>query len=137
MCNKESGLLGISGVSNDMRNLVELADKGNIQARLAIDIFCYRIRKYIGAYTAALGRLDAVVFTGGIGENNPPIRTAACDGMEQIGIELDSQKNSVREPEERLISSGTSRVKVFVIPADEERAIAGDTFEIAQQRKKG
>lgn len=131
MCNKESGLLGISGESNDMRNLIELADQGNQRARLAIDIFCYRIKKYIGAYTAAVGRLDAVVFTGGIGENNAAIRGLICDDLPTIGIEIDPDRNRQREPRQRQISTDASRVKVFVIPTDEEAAIAEDTYGIA------
>lgn len=133
MCNKESGLLGISGASNDMRNLVDLAEAGNARAKLAIDIFNYRIKKYIGAYTAVLGRLDAVVFTGGIGENNAFIRTEACGGQAQIGIDLCEKRNQAAQPKERLISTNASRVKVFVIATDEERAIAADTFEMVKK----
>ncbi|MGH2272855.1 acetate/propionate family kinase [Anaerohalosphaeraceae bacterium U12dextr] len=132
MCNKQSGLLGISGASNDMRNLLELRSQGHERARLAIDIFNYRIKKYIGSYTAVLGRLDAVVFTGGIGENNAFIRKEVCSGQSQIGIDICDTRNEAREPKERLISSDTSRVSVFVIPTDEERAIAGDTYELAK-----
>jgi acetate kinase len=136
MCNKQSGLLGISGVSNDMRNLLEHAAKGHHRAQLAIDIFCYRITKYIGAYTAALGRLDAVVFTGGIGENNAMLRHRICADQEQIGIAIEPTRNEAAQPKERLISSDSSRVKVFVIPTDEEAAIAADTFQLAQQVNK-
>lgn len=134
MCNKKSGLLGISGISNDMRNLIEHASKGSQQAQLALDIFAYRITKYIGAYTAVLGRLDAVVFTGGIGENNAAMRQHICADQKQIGIEIDAAENEAREPKERLISSKNSRVKVFVIATDEEAAIAGDTYELAKSR---
>ena len=132
MCNKKSGLLGISGISNDMRNLIEHVDKGNARAKLAVDIFCYRITKYIGTYTAVLGRLDAVVFTGGIGENNVWMRQQICASQTQIGIEIDAARNAVKENKDRLISSDASRVKVFVIPTDEEAAIAGDTYELAK-----
>jgi acetate kinase len=132
MCNKQSGLLGISGVSNDMRNLVDLCEQGNERAKLAIDIFNYRIKKYIGTYTAVVGRLDAVVFTGGIGENNAFIRSEVCGGQSQIGIDISVSRNTAAEPKERLISSDASRVKVYVIPTDEERAIAGDTYELAK-----
>ncbi len=132
MCNKQSGLLGISGVSNDMRNLLELCEQGNERAKLAVDIFNYRIKKYVGTYTAVLGRLDAVVFTGGIGENNAFIRSEVCGGQSQIGIDISEQRNKAAEPKERLISSDSSRVKVYVIPTDEERAIAGDTYELAK-----
>lgn len=132
MCNKQSGLLGISGASNDMRNLLTLVEQGHARAKLAIDIFCYRITKYIGAYTAVLGRLDAVVFTGGIGENNPFLRARICADQPQIGIAIDPARNTAKESKERLISSDDSRVKVFVIPTDEEAAIAADTCELAQ-----
>lgn len=131
MCNKQSGLLGISGISNDMRNLVELVEDGNQRAKLAVDIFTYRIKKYVGTYTAVLGKLDAVVFTGGIGENNPGLRADVCSEQTQIGIEIDPERNAVRNDESRLISTDASRVKVYVIPTDEEAAIAGDTFELA------
>lgn len=131
MCNKQSGLLGISGISNDMRNLNELVAEGNERAKLAVDIFAYRITKYIGTYTAVLGRLDAIVFTGGIGENNAGLREQVCADQTQIGIAVDAACNNVKSSDERLISTNTSRVKVYVIPTDEEAAIAGDTYELA------
>ena len=131
MCNKKSGLLGISGESNDMRTLGELAAGGNRRARLAVDIFCYRIRKYIGMYTAVLGTLDAVVFTGGIGENAVDVRKQICSGLDQIGIEFDEESNKATCQKEGLISTQDSRVKVFVIPTDEEAAIAKDTYQLA------
>lgn len=131
LCNKKSGLLGISGQSNDMRNITELAEKGHEQAKLAIDIFCYRIKKYIGAYAAVLGRLDAVVFTGGIGENAANVRTDICSGLEQIGLEIDANKNDTTKSCEYDISTDKSRVKVFVIPTNEEAAIANDTYELS------
>ncbi len=131
MCNKQSGLLGISGISNDMRNLGERVAEGNERAKLAVDIFCYRITKYIGTYTAVLGRVDAVVFTGGIGENNPQLRAQICAGQSQIGIDIDAGRNEANESSDRLISTDASRVKVYVIPTDEEAAIAGDTYELA------
>jgi acetate kinase len=132
MCNKKSGLLGISGKSNDMRNLQELADGGDERARLAIDIFCYRIKKYIGAYTAVLDTLDAVVFTGGIGENATGVRAKICEGLTQIGIEMDAERNAAIHGTESEINTDASRVKVFVIPTNEEAAIANDTFELAE-----
>lgn len=133
MCNKKSGLLGISGKSNDMRNLTELAKNGDSRAKLAIDIFCYRIKKYIGAYTAALGNLDAVIFTGGIGENANDIRAQICDDLEQLGITIDPKKNDKTIAKEGQISTDESKVAVYVIPTDEEAAIAKDTFELAQK----
>ncbi len=132
MCNKKSGLLGISGVSNDMRNLREQAQAGNERAQLAFDIFCYRIKKYIGAYTAALGKLDAIVFTGGIGENAPDVRAQCCNDLEQIGVSIDPAANVETNRVEGLITSADSRVKVYVIPTNEELAIAQDTFKLAK-----
>ena len=132
LCNKKSGLLGVSGLSNDMRNLSELAEEGNKRAKLAIDIFCYRIRKYIGAYTAVLGRVDAVIFTGGIGENAVDVRQQILSGLEQIGIEIDLNKNRSTVAKEGQISMQDSKVKVLVIPTNEEAAIANDTFQLAR-----
>jgi len=133
MCNKKSGLLGISGRSNDMRNLEELSDKGDKRAKLALDIFCYRIKKYIGSYAAVLGRLDAVVFTGGIGENAVRVRAQICSDLEQLAIEIDTGKNQQTIKKEGLISSDKSRVKIFVIPTNEEAVIAGDTYKLARE----
>lgn len=132
LCNKKSGLLGISGVSNDMRTLEEFAKKGNSRAKLAIDIFCYRIKKYIGAYTAVLNNVDALVFTGGIGENVVSLRQEICTGLTQIGIKLDSAANETAVAKEADISSSDSRVRVFVIPTNEEVAIANDSYRLAK-----
>ncbi len=132
LCNKKSGLLGVSGKSNDMRNLSELAAAGDQRAQLAIDVFCYRIKKYIGSYTAVLGKLDAVIFTGGIGENAPDVRAKICSDLPQIGLEIDSAKNQATLRKEADVSTDDSKVKVFVIPTDEEAAIANDTYENAK-----
>jgi acetate kinase len=132
LCNKQSGLIGISGSSNDMRTLNEKAAAGDQRAQLAIDIFCYRIKKYIGAYAAVLGRLDAVVFTGGIGENAASIRAQCCTELTQLGIELDPALNAATIGREGEIQSAASRVKLLVIPTNEEGAIAGDTYKIAR-----
>lgn len=131
LCNKQSGLLGISGISNDVRNLMELSKKGNERAKLAIDIFCYRVKKYIGMYAAVLGKLDAVVFTGGIGENAVDVRADVCSNLEVLGIELDGGCNESVGQEEADISATQSKVKVLVIPTNEEAAIAADTYECA------
>ncbi len=132
MCNKQSGLLGISGVSNDMRNMRKQAEAGNERAKLAFDIFCYRIKKYIGTYTAVLGELDAIVFTGGIGENSPDVREQCCADLTQIGVSIDHEVNVKTNRIEGLITSADSRVKVYVIPTNEELAIAQDTFALAK-----
>ena len=118
-----------------MRTLVEEAGRGNQRARLAIDIFCYRVKKYIGAYYAALGHLDAVVFTGGIGENAAIVREKACEGLEEMGIKLDSVRNNQASHEARRIDAQGGRVAVLVIPTDEEGVIAADTYQLATESK--
>jgi acetate kinase len=134
LLNKKSGLLGVSGSSNDMRNLIASQENGDERAKIAIDIFCYRLKKYIGSYLAALGHTDALVFTGGIGENNAMVRKESIKGLEQLGVWLDEQANSGNPPgQEGLISKEGSPVKVFVIPTNEELQIARDTFAIAQK----
>ena len=134
LCNKQSGLLGLSGVSNDMRTLIKKAEAGDRRAQLAIDIFNYRIKKYIGMYSAVLGRVDAVVFTGGIGENAASVRAAACEGLEQLGIVIDAKLNQqCVGRREAFISAAHSDVSVLVIPTNEEAAIAADTYEIANR----
>lgn len=131
LCNKKSGVLGLSGSSNDMRTLTGKAGAGDERARLALDVFAYRIKKYIGAYTAALGKLDAVIFTGGIGENAAGIRAAICSDLSQLGIELDESRNKSAKGESR-VSSDKSRVAVLVVPTNEEAAIAIDTYRMNQ-----
>jgi acetate kinase len=126
LLNKESGLKGLCGV-NDMREITRLAREGDLDARLAIDMVCYRIRKYIGAYHAALGRLDALVFTGGVGENAADIREGACHGLQPMGIELDLNRNTDASREARAIHSARSRVQILVIPTNEELEIAEAT----------
>lgn len=130
--NKESGLLGISGVSNDSRDIQEAADEGNERAQLAGDVFNYRVKKYIGAYTAAMGGVDAIVFTAGIGENAIEIREGILDGLEYLGFELDKEANDSRGKEIEISKTG-SDTKVFVIPTNEELVIARDTAEILSE----
>jgi acetate kinase len=125
--NKESGLKGICGV-NDMREIGKRAQTGNLQAQLAIEMVCYRIKKYIGAYYAVLGRLDALIFTGGIGENAVFIRAGACRGLVHLGIEVDPEKNNRRSKEAFEIQASGSPVKTLVIPTNEELQIAQETF---------
>ncbi len=127
--NKESGLLGISGVSNDSRDVEEAAEEGNHRAKIAVEIFCYRVKKYIGAYAAAMGGLDAIVFTAGIGENSDIVRKQALEGMEFLGIQVDPEKNKARRKLAE-ISSQDSKVKVFIVPTNEELVIARDTHEL-------
>jgi len=130
LLNKQSGLLGLSGLTNDMRDLLaEAHENADRRARLAIDIFCYRARKYIGAYLATLGGADAIVFAGGVGENAAEVRTEICRGLEWAGVELDEAANArmVGGAEGRIARDG-SRLAVWVIPTDEELLIARDTF---------
>jgi acetate kinase len=131
LLNKQSGLLGISGLTPDMRELLaEEAENGDRRARLAIDIFCYRARKYIGSYLAAMNGADAVILSGGIGENSPEIRERICAGLEWMGIELDETKNKSLIGGEGRIDAANSRVEVWVIPTDEELLIARDTWRV-------
>ena len=129
LLNKQSGLLGISGLTHDMRELLEEErDNNDRRAHLAIEIFCYRARKYIGAFLAAVGGAEAVVFTGGIGENSPEIRSRICKGLEWAGLELEPQKNAdAVSGSEGVISKDDSRLAAYVIPTDEELLIARDT----------
>jgi len=135
LCNKQSGLLGLSGISNDMRNLEEFARKGNARAKLAIDVFCYRIKKYIGTYAAVLDTVDAVVFTGGIGENSVFMREKICNAVTQIGVQLDLAANQIAIAKEAEISTKDSGVKIFVIPTNEQAAIANDTYELTRDKQ--
>jgi len=128
LLNKQSGLLGISGLTNDMRELLDEAHENNDRrARLAIEIFCYRARKYIGAYLAAIGGADAVIFTGGIGENSAEVRARICAGLGWLGLELDEARNQAHAGQEGVISKDGSRLAAYVIPTDEELLIARDT----------
>ncbi len=129
MCNKKSGALGISGLSNDNRDLVEAAEGGHVRARLALDMQRYQIVKYIGAYTAAMNGVDAIVLTGGIGENNPELREKICNEISYLGITCDTAANHCRGKEAR-ISTADSKVAVYVIPTNEELVIARDTLAL-------
>jgi acetate kinase len=131
MLNKQSGLLGVSGLTADMRELLaEEAEHGDRRARLAIDIFCYRIKKYLGAYLAAMNGADAVIFAGGIGENSPEVRRRICQGLDWLGIEVDDSRNSALVAAEGRIDAKGSRVELWVIPTDEELLIARDTWRV-------
>ncbi len=130
--NKKSGVLGISGVSSDFRDLDEAAAAGNERAELALEKFSYEVRKYIGAYATIMGGMDAVVFTAGLGENSKEMRERICTGLEYMGIKLDKEKNNTRG-KEALISTDDSKVKVFVIPTNEELVIAMDTAALCKK----
>ena len=131
LLNTQAGLLGISGLTNDMRELqAELKEHDDRRVRLAIEIFCYRARKYMGAYLAAMGGADAVVFTGGIGENSPEVRARICSEMEWAGLHLDPVKNQETVGREGLISTEDSKLLAYAIPTDEELLIARDTARV-------
>jgi acetate kinase len=133
LLNKHSGLQGISGVSSDMREILKEIEKGNEQAKTAFEIFCYRIKKYIGAYTSIMNGVDAIAFTGGIGENAPSVRKLSLSNLQYLGISIDEVlNNSVKNGEEKFINDETSKVKVFVIPTNEELVIALDTMRIVK-----
>ncbi len=132
LLNKKSGLMGLSGVSSDMRDVYTAAEAGNERAQMTLDIWAYRVKKYIGAYAAAMGGLDAVIFTAGIGENDKRSRASVCEGLEFMGIKLDPEKNNIRGVEAE-ISAADSKVKVWVIPTNEELAIARDTLELVSK----
>ncbi|MFF8396852.1 acetate kinase [Streptomyces sp. NPDC016172] len=129
LLNKKSGLIGLCG-DNDMREIRRRVDEGDEQAELAFDIYIHRLKKYIGAYYAVLGRVDAVAFTAGVGENAAPVRAAALAGLEELGLTVDGERNAVRGDEARLISPEGSRVAVAVVPTDEELEIATQTYAL-------
>ncbi|MBN2744722.1 acetate kinase [Breznakibacter xylanolyticus] len=131
--NKHSGLLGVSGISSDMREVHDAADKGNAMAQLSIEMYNYRIKKYIGSYIAAMGGVDLIIFTGGIGENATYIRAGVLNQMEFFGIEIDEDINAAIHGKEKVISKPESRVKVLVVPTNEELVIAKDTKEIVAE----
>jgi acetate kinase len=133
LVNKHSGLLGVSGVSSDMRELRAAIATGNERAKLALDIFIYRIKKYIGAYAAALGGVDILMFTGGIGENVDLVREQVCKDLEFMGIKIDTAKNLEIHGDEAIISTPDSKVTVMVVPTDEEYMIASDTMKIVNK----
>lgn len=128
LLNKRSGILGLGG-HGDMRDLVAAAESGDARAELALEVYCHRIRSYVGAYAAQLGRLDAVVFTAGVGENAAPVRARALAGLEWFGIEVDAERNAARGGARRISPDG-ARVEVLVVPTDEELEIARQTVEV-------
>ncbi len=130
LVNKFSGMLGITGVSSDMREIEQAAEKGNERAKLGLDMYHYRVRKYIGAYAAAMEGLDVLVFTGGIGENGPESREEMCKGFEFLGLEFDHETNRGKRGKEAILSKPGSKVTAMVVPTNEELVIAKDTQEI-------
>lgn len=130
--NKKSGVLGLSGISSDFRDIWQAAREGNANAKLALEVFAYRVKKYIGAYTAAMGDVDAIVFTAGLGENDPSIRTMIMEDMGFLGVKIDEKANAERG-EEKIISTPDSRVKVMVVPTNEELMIARETYALIKK----
>ena len=130
LLNKKSGVLGITGISSDMREIESANDEGNERAKLALDMYSYRIKKYVGAYAAAMGGCDIIVFTAGVGENQASMREDVCKNMEYMGVKLDVEKNKTIRGEEAIISTPDSKVTVCVIPTDEELMIATDTMNL-------
>lgn len=131
--NKHSGMLGVTNISSDMREIEEAYEKGDENARLGLEMYCYRIKKYIGSYAAAMGGIDILLFTGGIGENADLIRSKVCENLDFLGIKINESKNKNLRGQEMDISSSGSRVKVMVVPTNEELVIAQDTKEIVEQ----
>jgi acetate kinase len=136
LINKHSGILGITGISSDMREVEEAAKGGNWRASLGLDMYHYRIRKYIGAYAAAMGGVDILVFTGGIGENADLTRSEVCKDFEYMGLKFDAEKNKGVRGKEKVISAGNSKVTVIIVPTNEELVIARDTRDIVSEMKK-
>lgn len=136
LANKQSGMLGITGISSDMREIETAAfNEKNERAILGLDMYHYRVKKYIGSYAAAMGGVDIIVFTGGVGENGPETREEICTDLEFFGIELDTEKNKKIRSKEAIISKDSSRVKVMVVPTNEELVIAEDTVKIIQEMR--
>ena len=131
---KKSGVLGIPGISSDMRDIENAANEGNEKAQLALRMYEYRIKKYIGAYTAAMGGVDAIVFTAGVGENQTDRSEEACKNLEYLGIKINKEVNDKVRGEEAIISTDDSKVKVVVVPTDEEIVIARDTMELVAKK---
>lgn len=134
MLNKKSGMLGMSGVSSDFRDLSAGADNGNEDCRLALDKFCYEVAKFVGAYAAALNGLDVLTFTAGVGENDATTRAAICEYLGYLGVKIDAEKNNIRGKECK-ISTEDSKVEVWVVPTNEELMIAQDTAELVNAAK--
>jgi acetate kinase len=137
LVNKQSGMLGITGISSDMREIEDAAFKDNNErALLGLDMYHYRVKKYIGAYAAAMGGVDIIIFAGGIGENGPETREEICGDLEFLGAEMDLSKNKGLRSKEAVISKDGSRVKIMVVPTNEELVIAEDTVRIINELGK-
>jgi acetate kinase len=131
--NKKSGILGVSGVSSDLREVIKAANDGDKRSKIAITMLCDRIKKYLCSYAGLMHGVDAICFTAGIGENSDLIREKVCEGLEFMGIEIDKDKNSKREKGNREINTKNSKTKIFVIPTNEELVIATDTYNLLKK----
>jgi acetate kinase len=134
MINKRSGILGVSGISSDMRDIEKAIDEGNERAKIAFDMFVYRVKKFIGAYSAAMGGVDLILFTGGIGENGWDMRRDVCEGLEFLGVDFDLEKNDKSRGEDLEITKAGSKTKVVVVTTNEELVIAQDTQRIVSNK---
>ena len=132
--NKKSGVLGVAGISSDMRDNENADNEGDKMAHLALAMYNYRIKKYIGAYAAAMNGVDIIVWTAGVGENQEGVRWDSCQGLEYLGVKMDKERNHVRS-KEQILSADDSKVKVVMIPTDEEIVIARDTLAIVEGRE--
>jgi len=130
LLNKKSGMLGVSGLSNDMRSVEQAANEGNTRAALALEMYCYRIKKYVGAYTAAIGNVHALVFTAGVGENSDVVRERVCSNLQNIGYKIDVEKNRGVRGKELDIATADSPIRILIIPTNEELMIAQDTYAL-------
>lgn len=131
--NKHSGMLGVTGISSDMREIESAIEKGDELAKIGMEMYTYRVKKYIGSYAAAMGGVDAIIFTGGVGENGDDTRASICEGLEFIGVEVDPAKNRKLRGKEAVISKDGAKVKVMVVPTNEELVIAQDTMQIVEE----
>lgn len=131
--NKHSGMLGVTGISSDMREIESAIEKGDELAKIGMEMYTYRVKKYIGSYAAAMGGVDVVIFTGGVGENGDDTRASICQGLEFIGVEVDPAKNKKLRSKEAIISKDGAKVKVMVVPTNEELVIAQDTMQIVEE----
>ena len=134
LLNKKSGFLGVSGVSSDCRDVQMAAENGNARAELALGMFCHSVRKYIGAYSAVMGGIDAIVFTGGIGENDAPLRKEICSTLEYLGVEFDDSRNDGVRGEDKVLTKDGSKVKVVTLTTNEELVIAQDTMNLVNNK---
>jgi len=132
--NKKSGILGVSGISSDLREVIKASNDGDKRSKIAIEMLCSRIKKYLCSYAGLMHGVDAICFTAGIGENSDLIREKVCEGLDFMGIEIDTEKNKVRTHGIREINKESSKTKIFIIPTNEELVIAKDTYNLVKSK---